>query len=216
MPKILVIEDEFKMRRNLVTMLEMENFEAIGAEDGEAGLQLAQAELPDLILCDVMMPKLDGYQVLAGIRNNKKTSDIPLIFLTARGEKQDFRHGMNLGADDYLCKPCPIDDLLAAIQARLRRQSELNRAALAQKSSVTDFNSAAPLEKLGLTHREAEVLLWMSQGKANSDIGSILGLSEKTVKIHVGHILEKLGVENRTTAALRGLESLPRIPGPGA
>jgi DNA-binding NarL/FixJ family response regulator len=211
MPKILVIEDEGKMRGNLLTILRMENFDAVGAENGHMGLDLAQRELPDLIVCDVMMPGLDGYQVLERIRANRMTADIPLIFLTACGEKQDLRHGMNLGADDYLSKPCPAEELLAAIHARLRRQSEMLRSAVSIGAGSPDFSSPAPLEKLGLTPREAEVLLWMSQGKANSDMGIILGLSEKTVKIHVGHILEKLGVENRTAAALRGLEALPRI-----
>src|SRR5688572_17095102 len=98
MAKILVIEDEHKMRRNLLTILQMEGFEAVGAENGGEGLKMVETELPDLILCDVMMPDLDGYGVLAKVRANPKTTDIPLIFLTARGEKNDFRHGMNLGA----------------------------------------------------------------------------------------------------------------------
>ena len=204
MPQILVIEDETKMRRNLLTILQMEGFETLGAENGLSGVELATLEQPDLILCDVMMPGLNGYEVLERIRANNRTADIPLIFLTARGEKQDFRHGMNLGADDYLTKPCPADDLLDAIRARLRRQVQLSPGA------DPDFSSPAPLETLGLTPREAEVLLWVAQGKGNSDIGQILQMSEKTVKIHVGHILEKLGVENRTAAALRCLEVLPR------
>jgi DNA-binding NarL/FixJ family response regulator len=213
MPKILVIEDETKMRRNLLTILEMENFETVGAENGRIGLEQAKRELPDLILCDVMMPDLDGYQVLEGIRAERSTADIPLIFLTARGEKEDLRYGMNLGADDYLCKPCPADELLSAIHARLRRQSESMRQLIAAGGFNPDFSSATRLQALGLTPREAEVLLWIAQGKANSDIGIILSMSEKTVKIHVGHILEKLAVENRTAAALRALEELTRQRG---
>ncbi|HYE30351.1 MAG TPA: response regulator transcription factor [Methylomirabilota bacterium] len=211
MPKILVIEDEVKMRRNLLTILQMENFEAIGAENGHEGVEAARRELPDLILCDVMMPGCDGYNVLERIRSDHATADIPLIFLTACGEKQDFRHGMNLGADDYLTKPCPTEDLLAAIRARLRRAQLDGARSGSTGSARPDFSSAKPLESLSLTPREAEVLLWMCQGKANGDIATILGMSEKTVKIHVGHILEKLHVENRTAAALRGLEALPRI-----
>lgn len=206
MARILVIEDELKMRRNLLTILEMEGFETLGAEDGPSGVEAAGLHQPDLILCDVMMPGLDGYQVLARIRSNPRTANIPLIFLTARGERADLRHGMNLGADDYLTKPCPAEDLLEAIQARLRRQ------ALATANQGVDLSSATPLESLGLTPREAEVLLWIAQGKGNSDIATILGMSEKTVKIHVGHILEKLAVENRTAAAMRALEVLPRMP----
>jgi DNA-binding NarL/FixJ family response regulator len=214
MPKILVIEDEAKMRRNLLTILEMEAFEALGAENGRLGLDAARKDLPDLILCDVMMPEMDGYQVLAALRADRGTADIPFIFLTARGEKHELRYGMNLGADDYLCKPCPAEELLAAIHARLRRQTEVLRAAVKATGLTPDFTSSLPLESLGLTPREAEVLLWITQGKANGDIATILGSSEKTVKIHVGHILEKLGVENRTAAALRALEQLTLPPEP--
>lgn len=210
MKQILVIEDEPKMLRNLLTILRMEHFEALGAENGEMGLDLARRELPDLILCDVMMPGLDGCQVLARLRSDPSTVDIPLIFLTARGEREDVRTGMNLGADDYLCKPCPAEELLEAIRARLRRQREREEAVLKAAGQTPDFASAAPLVSLGLTPREGEVLLWIAQGKANADIGIILGMSEKTVKIHVSHILEKLGVENRTAAAGLAIEALSR------
>jgi DNA-binding NarL/FixJ family response regulator len=213
MKQILVIEDEPKMLRNLITILRLEQFDVLGAGDGEQGLQMAREELPDLILCDVTMPGLDGYQVLARLRANPATVDIPLIFLTARGEREDIRTGMNLGADDYLCKPCPTEELLEAIQARLRRQREIEQAAHKAAGMQPQFDSAAPLEALNLTPREAEVLLWIAQGKANADIGTILGMSEKTVKIHVGHILQKLGVENRTAAARTALEALSRPAG---
>jgi DNA-binding NarL/FixJ family response regulator len=204
MSKILVIEDENKMRRNLVTILQLEGFEVIGAENGLSGLQMAESQGPDLILCDVMMPDIDGYAVLEQVRSNPKTTDIPLIFLTARGEKTDLRHGMNLGADDFLCKPCPTEELLEAVRARLKRQKERATSA----NSAIDFSSTQPLVKMGLTPREADVLLWMTQGKTNAEIATILALSDKTVKIHVGHIFEKLGVENRTAAALQALEVL--------
>ena len=117
---------------------------------------------------------------------------------------------MNLGADDYLCKPCPADELLEAIEARLRRQREIETAAQQAAGATPRFESAAPLEALNLTPREAEVLLWIAQGKANADIAVILGMSDKTVKIHVSHILQKLGVENRTAAARSALEALSR------
>ena len=165
-------------------------------------------ELPDLVICDVMMPGFDGYEVLTRLRANPSTVDIPLIFLTARGEREDVRAGMNLGADDYLCKPCPTEELLAAIGARLRRQDEMEQAAARSMARPPDSASAQRLERIGLTPREAEVLLWVAQGKANTDIGVILGMSEKTVKIHMGNILRKLSVENRTAAARLAIEAL--------
>lgn len=118
MKKILVIEDEPEMRRNLLTILKLEKFQPVGAENGRAGLAAVQRDKPDLILCDVMMPELDGHGVLDALRQDEATAAIPFIFLTAKGEKEDLRNGMNLGADDYLTKPVARLDLLEAIQDR--------------------------------------------------------------------------------------------------
>src|SRR5262245_7786181 len=102
MTKILVIEDQPQMRNNIATILEMENFQVVTAEHGKRGVELALAEKPDLIICDVMMPELDGYGVLAALRADPATATLPFLFLTAKGDKLDLRKGMNLGADDYL------------------------------------------------------------------------------------------------------------------
>jgi DNA-binding NarL/FixJ family response regulator len=110
---------------------------------------------------------------------------------------------MNLGADDYLTKPVANDDLVQAIEARLSRS-----ARQAKREFKPDFSSAEPLLKLGLTPRAAEALLWLAQGKTNSDIATILGITESTVKKHVQEIFEKLGVETRGAAAVRALEVL--------
>jgi len=203
MKKILVIEDEPEMRRNLLTILNLEKFQPVGAENGRAGLAAVQRDKPDLILCDVMMPELDGHGVLDALRKDETTAAIPFIFLTARGEKEDLRSGMNLGADDYLTKPVARLDLLEAIHARLLRAEQL-----AQQEFKPDFSSFEPLLKLGLTPRVAEALLWVAQGKTNGDIASILGISESTVKKHLLEIFQTLGVETRSAAALRALEVL--------
>lgn len=115
MKKILVIEDEDLLRVNTVQILQFEDFSTLAAENGWVGIQLAQEHLPDLILCDVMMPELDGYGVLAKLRQNPATAAIPFIFTTAKSTKADLRRGMELGADDYLTKPFNADELLNAI-----------------------------------------------------------------------------------------------------
>ncbi len=127
MTKILVIEDERAIRENILELLDAEEFEAIGAENGQIGIQLAAETLPDLILCDVMMPKMDGHGVLAQLRQNPATATIPFIFLTALADKKALREGMELGADDYLTKPCTPGELLTAIQTRLEKQALLQQ-----------------------------------------------------------------------------------------
>lgn len=208
MKKILVIEDQPEMRRNLLTILRLEKFAVVGAEDGRAGVRAAKAEKPDLIVCDVMMPDLDGHGVLRELREDPETRAIPFMFLTAKGEKTDQRAGMDLGADDYLVKPVSREDLLSAVQARLRRAEET-----ALQEFKPNFDSPEPLTRLGLSPRVAEVLLWVAQGKTNSDIGTILGISESTVKKHLMEIFQALGVETRSAATLRALEALSSRPG---
>jgi len=204
---ILVIDDHPVMRDNIATLLEIEGFAVSVAAEGKLGVESALRSKPNLILCDVMMPGMDGYEVLRSLRSHAETATIPFVFLTAKGEKQDIRTGMNLGAEDYLIKPVSSDDLLAAINIRLERQ----RVIELQHHFQPDFTSAKPLETMGLTEREAQVLLWICQGKGNAVIADILQMTEGTVKKHIQHIFEKLGVENRSSAALRGLETLPSL-----
>jgi len=124
MTRILIVEDQREMRENLATILEMEGYAVLRAADGSDGLDLARRERPDLILCDVMMPELDGYGVLRALRADPATADIPFIFLTAKGDKREQRAGMNLGADDYLTKPVTVSDLLNAVVARMARAAQ--------------------------------------------------------------------------------------------
>lgn len=210
MKKILVIEDEPEMRRNLTTVLRYENYTPLSAENGAEGLRLAREQHPDLILCDVMMPELDGYGVLAALRADGATVAIPFVFLTAKGEHPDVRAGMNLGADDYLTKPVATPDLLATIRTRLERAAQ-------QVQFRPDFSTSTPLEQaFDLSPRVAEVLLWVAQGKTNAEIATILGSAEATVKRQTLDIFTRLGVETRTAATLRALEvlSAPRTTPP--
>lgn len=127
MTTILVIEDDDNVREIIVEILRAEGFDIIAAEDGQIGVKLAQDKLPNLIICDIMMPKLNGYGVLSQLQQNSSTETIPFIFLTAKSAKTDLRQGMALGADDYLTKPFTRDELLAAIAARLEKQVILER-----------------------------------------------------------------------------------------
>ena len=127
MSKILVIEDEEPVRANIIRLLRLEDFEAIGAENGAVGVQVARAQAPDLIICDVMMPELDGYGVLTALRQDPVTATIPFIFLTAKAAKEDVRQGMQLGASDYLNKPFTRDELLTTISTQLEKQQSFKQ-----------------------------------------------------------------------------------------
>ncbi|HAJ60285.1 MAG TPA: hybrid sensor histidine kinase/response regulator [Cyanobacteria bacterium UBA8543] len=141
MKRILVIEDQPSVRENILDLLDAENFEVFGAADGKTGVELAKAKVPDLIICDVMMPELDGFEVLDSLRKDLETATIPFIFLTAKVEKTDWRQGMELGADDYLTKPFTAVELLGAIATRLEKQTAFEEKSQKQlnelRSSIT-------------------------------------------------------------------------------
>jgi CheY-like chemotaxis protein len=138
MTKILVIEDEESVRLNLVEMLEAEDYEAVSAPNGMIGAMGALDHIPDLVICDVMMPELDGYGVLETLRQDPTTATIPFIFLTAKADKGDMREGMELGADDYLTKPFTRDELLQSITARLKKQAVITQQHTASAPSQAD------------------------------------------------------------------------------
>ncbi|MEN0054226.1 MAG: response regulator [Mucilaginibacter sp.] len=120
--KVLIIEDNNQIRENVVEILELAGYEVYAANNGKAGIDLANKEVPDLVLCDIMMPELDGYGVIFMLGKSPQTAAIPFIFLTAKAERADLRKGMELGADDYLTKPFDDMELLNAIESRLKKQ----------------------------------------------------------------------------------------------
>jgi CRP-like cAMP-binding protein/DNA-binding NarL/FixJ family response regulator len=139
MKKILLIEDNPEVRENTSEILALANYNVVTAGNGKIGVDLAQREKPDLIICDIMMPELDGYGVLHILSKNEQTANIPFIFLTAKTEKTDIRKGMNLGADDYLTKPFDDTDLLNAIEARLRKSEMLQKQYEVSSEGLDNF-----------------------------------------------------------------------------
>jgi len=204
--RILVIDDEAKLRKQFAALLALEGFAVIEARNGREGVELARRERPDLVICDITMPEMNGHRVLETLRGEPATAHLPFIFLTGWSERDDVRAGMNLGADDYLTKPVDPPELIAAVKARLRR-AEAAVASTPQRPGGAEA-SPAQLESLGLTPREAEILFWVAQGKTNPEIATILGIGLTTVKKHLESTFAKLGVENRTSAAALALEKL--------
>ncbi len=127
MKKILIIEDNLQVRENIAEIIELSNYIVLTAENGKLGVEMALKEIPDLIVCDIMMPVLDGYGVYHSLRRHSETEMIPFIFLTAKGEKADFRKGMAMGADDYIVKPFSGEELLHAIEVRLHKSELLQK-----------------------------------------------------------------------------------------
>ena len=121
MKTILLIEDNDDIRSNMAEILELANYNVITAENGKQGLEIAIESKPDLIICDIVMPLLDGYGVLTAIHHHDGLRNTPFIFLTAKTERADFRKGMELGADEYMTKPFTATDLLNAVESRIRK-----------------------------------------------------------------------------------------------
>ena len=147
MKKILIIEDNEEVRENTSEILELSNYKVFTAENGKIGVEIAKKEKPDLIVCDIMMPVLDGYGVLHLLSKNEETSGIPFIFLTAKSEKTDFRKAMDLGADDYLTKPFDGTELLNSVKARLEKSAHLKKLYNNTSAEVEAFIIRALLKK---------------------------------------------------------------------
>lgn len=141
MKKILVIEDNTQTRKLFLECLESQGFYAIGAENGLVGLQQVKEKSPDLIVCDITMPLLDGYGVLTKLRQDPITAVIPLIFITGRTTRSDFRKAMELGADDYLTKPCTLKELLAAIATQLKKRTALQKCYETENQPILEKTS---------------------------------------------------------------------------
>jgi DNA-binding response OmpR family regulator len=127
MAKILVVEDEAAIRERIIKMLRFEGFEALGADNGAVGVGMAQQHRPDLIICDISMPELNGFGAVSVLRSHPATEAIPVIFVTAAVDRAAQRKGMELGADDYLTKPFTAEELLAAVRAQLHKRDTLHR-----------------------------------------------------------------------------------------
>ena len=139
MKSILVVDDNPDIRENTAEILELAGYKAFTAENGRQGVDLAIKEKPSVIICDIMMPELDGYGVLHLLRKNPDTQHIPFIFLTAKAERTDFRRGMEMGADDYITKPFDEIELLNAIEARLKKTDILEKKYEASAQGITTF-----------------------------------------------------------------------------
>ena len=148
MNTILLIEDDLALRENTAELLELSNYKVYTAPNGKMGIDEAERILPDIIICDIMMPEIDGYGVLKAISSNSKTSQIPFIFLSAKTEHKEIRKGMDLGADDYLTKPFEEEELLSAVESRLAKAKIISK----QQKTSTSKNETSEGDQLRNLH----------------------------------------------------------------
>ncbi len=158
MAKILIIEDTFELRESIADALRLEGYDVILAIDGESGIKLAWECMPDLILCDILMPGMDGYDVLQALKTNFGQLPFPFIFITALSERKNFREGMELGADDYLVKPFTIYELLKAINIRLKKHQSIEKRIKAQIVKIENDLSTRIAELNGQIKSQGNVI----------------------------------------------------------
>jgi CheY-like chemotaxis protein len=186
---ILLIEDTDEMRENISEILQLAHYKVTAAPNGKVGVQIAQQTHPDLIICDVMMPELDGYGVVHILKSDPETADIPFVFLTAKAERLDFRAGMNQGADDYVTKPFEATELLKVVEIQLKK-NELLKAAFGSGKGGTFFNKAKELKDFQKlvenrptkTYKKKDILFL--EGQSPNDLFYILRGSVKTYKLN--------------------------------
>ncbi len=189
MSKILLIEDQEDILDDLKTLLSSENFNVYTAATGENGVVLAKSYQPDLIISDIMLPGIDGYQVFTLLKDDEKTAHIPFIFLTAKVERQDLRKGMGLGADDYIFKPYDADDILKAIKTRLMKHAAIKEKIIHTLKHAPVHNSNHKLEitdSIYISHNKSNIPVKLEEivcVRAENQYSSILCSNNKTFLI---------------------------------
>lgn len=195
MCKVLIVEDETNIRNNLSEILEMNGYEVAVAENGQEALLALQSDQPDIILSDILMPVMNGYDLLRNVQANPKLRHLPFLFLSAKIELEDIRNGMNLGADDYLTKPVKYQELVKAIDMRLNRRKDFIETAVAEGGEINTEKREELKQMLAkVSSSEMRVLLQLAENMNSFQIAEKLFLSFKTVQNHRANMVKKLGL----------------------
>ena len=201
---ILIVEDDTQLRKNMALILKLEGFTVNTAADAFTGLTSIREHRPDIILCDILMPGMDGFAFQKIVQNDPAYADIVFIFVSALGDQAQIRKGMLAGADDYLPKPFTTEDLLAAVITRLSRKSVFRKPA--EKPQVSDEQSHI---LKSISRREKEILLMVSGGSTSKEIAAQLYISPRTVEVNRARLMKKLGAINAASLS-RWAELLER------
>ena len=196
MTSILVIEDDIAYRNSIELILQMEGYDVRTAGSGLSGVAMIREKSPDMILCDILMPGMDGHSVLEIIKNDSTIADIPFVFVTAMGDRGDVRRGMYEGADDYLSKPFTPEELISTVVGRLQRIPVFHRY-----NETPDVLEKTIILDKQTSRREREVLVLVGDGRTSKEIAERLGIRINTVEVHRANLMRKLDAVNSASLA---------------
>ena len=202
--QLLLIDDDPNLILLVKDYLEFRGFKVVTAGNGREALEVLETLLPDMIICDVMMPEMDGYTFVQQVREKSETEWIPILFLSAKGQSQDRVKGLNTGADVYMVKPFEPEELVAQVESSLKQASRLTKQQAKGGSGTPAIQIAFDVE---LTPTELRVVQFVARGMANREIADELQVSQRTIESHVSNMLGKTGLHNRTELARWAIES---------
>ena len=202
--KLLLIDDDPNLILLVKDYLEFRGYNVVTAENGREALEVLDQNIPDMIICDVMMPEMDGYSLVKHIRQEPQTNTIPVLFLSAKGQSQDRVKGLNEGADVYMVKPFEPEELVAQVESSLKQIKRLSQGRLLGKDGGSTIQVPNNVE---LTPTELKVVQLVAKGMANREIAEQLNVSQRTIESHVSNMLNKTSLNNRTELARWAIES---------
>ncbi|MGB0562980.1 MAG: response regulator transcription factor [Spirulinaceae cyanobacterium] len=204
--KLLLVDDDPNLILLVRDYLEFRGFDVITAESGQEGLDHLANDIPDMIICDIMMPQMDGYAFVEKVRQNPQTEWIPFLFLSAKSQSGDRVKGLSEGADVYMTKPFEPEELVAQVESSLKQLDRFRAAGAGEPQSLS-ANALSVPENVSLTPKEKKVVKLVAQGLGNRGIAQKLEVSQRTVESHVSNMLGKTNLNNRTELARWAVES---------
>jgi DNA-binding NarL/FixJ family response regulator len=202
--RLLLVDDDPNLILLVKDYLEFQGYEVVTAENGQEALNLLATDIPDMIICDIMMPEMDGYTLINQVRQDPRISWIPVMFLSAKGQSQDRVKGLNTGADVYMVKPFEPEELVAQVESSLRQASRLLGF---HHRPTEDSHTLQVPSNVELTPTELKVVQFVSQGMANREIAEKMKVSQRTIESHVSNMLNKTSLHNRTELARWAIQS---------
>jgi DNA-binding NarL/FixJ family response regulator len=203
--RLLLIDDDPNLILLVKDYLEFRGYHVMTAENGREALEVLDKQIPDMIICDVMMPEMDGYSLVKHIRQDNRTNRIPVLFLSAKGQSQDRVKGLNEGADVYMVKPFEPEELVAQVESSLNQVVRYKDGSNGKNPDLVPTIQVP--HNVELTPTELKVVQLVAKGMANREIAQKLKVSQRTIESHVSNMLNKTNLNNRTELARWAIES---------